>query len=743
MVHASPEDTLRALNNTSDPQAAVARQLRNIGPLSHEIWTTPPSWQEIRLINITDAEIVPYKSTVQSETCTFQQWTQLPNQPGVFRIFTIISVLTILVMLVVLGNALVIAAVILRRRLRSATGLLILSLAVADLMVGLVILPFSIANEVLNSYWIFGDAWCTAWLTMDIWMCTASIYNLVAISIDRYIAIIKPLNYPMLITKFRARCIVAAVWIGSFVICSPSFLLASTERKSSSSDGTMSPDDCKCTPSNSGMAYIVFSASSSFYIPMIIVIFVYARIYVAACAATKSVYSGMMQVTATANKNPKNILMQNPAALSRAENLPILRVHRGSTCKIPPNGDHPSFIKSQNAIHPGITPIPISINSSMPTVYAQMNGSNNSLQYIKRNSRFPRRHSEEIKDKAGIAVSNAINATNRERLRSPTRRSVGNIHNTIHESPTAILNESTFLGNELSVPLIPTPVILNQKSGLLNSVSEQEKMRWFYGSNASAEHTRRSSAGREENTTLPNGVENYILGEFSEDAHPETAYEETRAFDTSQESQNHTTPENSLDPVSQKDENGTVIKKDEGSNGTPIGQLLHPDSAKKPAKKRNYGAKIVSRIMRRGPRKKAGCAYEKRLSLEIKAAKTVAIVTGCFIFCWLGFSILYGLSFTYQSNEIVWSIVFWLGYLNSALNPVIYTVFNREFRTCFKRLLTCNHMIFGNRGNNQNHMYNSYNSQLRIGKPTAYSSVSAPQYYNTRSSPPGGNSEDS
>jgi octopamine receptor len=186
-----------------------------------------------------------------------------------------------------------------------------------------VILPFSIANEALDRFWIFGDTWCTMWLTMDIWMCTASIYNLVAISIDRYIAIIKPLNYPMLVTKFRARCIVAGVWIGSFIICSPSFLLASTD--------TSKPKDCTCTPANSGMAYIVFSASSSFYIPMIVVIFVYVRIYIAACAATKSVYSGMMQVTANANKNPKNILMQNPSALSRTENMPMLRVHRGSS----------------------------------------------------------------------------------------------------------------------------------------------------------------------------------------------------------------------------------------------------------------------------------------------------------------------------------------------------------------------------------------------------------------------------
>lgn len=67
--------------------------------------------------------------------CTFKSWSHSADQPGFFRIFTIISVLTVLVVLVVLGNALVIAAVILRRRLRSATGLLILSLAVADLLV--------------------------------------------------------------------------------------------------------------------------------------------------------------------------------------------------------------------------------------------------------------------------------------------------------------------------------------------------------------------------------------------------------------------------------------------------------------------------------------------------------------------------------------------------------------------------------------------------------------------------------
>lgn len=74
-------------------------------------------------------------SRVQQPQCTFYEWSRQPHQAGFLRIFSTISVLTVLVVVVVLGNSLVIAAVLLRRRLRSATGLLILSLGFADLLV--------------------------------------------------------------------------------------------------------------------------------------------------------------------------------------------------------------------------------------------------------------------------------------------------------------------------------------------------------------------------------------------------------------------------------------------------------------------------------------------------------------------------------------------------------------------------------------------------------------------------------
>ncbi len=119
-------------------------------------------------------------------------------------IFTVIG-LGILNTSVIGGNLLVVLAVATTPKLKSVNGLLITSLAIADLLVGIVVLPFSISNEAMRGRWIFGELWCQIWLAVDVWMCTASIYNLVAISLDRYLAILKPLAYPSIVTISRAR----------------------------------------------------------------------------------------------------------------------------------------------------------------------------------------------------------------------------------------------------------------------------------------------------------------------------------------------------------------------------------------------------------------------------------------------------------------------------------------------------------------------------------------------------------
>ena len=76
---------------------------------------------------------------------------------------------------------------------------------------------------------------------------------------------------------------------------------------------------------------------------------------------------------------------------------------------------------------------------------------------------------------------------------------------------------------------------------------------------------------------------------------------------------------------------------------------------------------------------------------ERKAARTLAIITGAFVFCWLPFFVLAvlrpfcGSYCTYP--DLLVSFINWLGYFNSLMNPVIYTVFNADFRKAFRKIL--------------------------------------------------------
>nr|XP_014293390.2 5-hydroxytryptamine receptor-like [Halyomorpha halys] len=78
---------------------------------------------------------------------------------------------------------------------------------------------------------------------------------------------------------------------------------------------------------------------------------------------------------------------------------------------------------------------------------------------------------------------------------------------------------------------------------------------------------------------------------------------------------------------------------------------------------------------------------------ERKAAKTLAIITGAFVICWLPFfimAILLPICNMYNIcvlNENFFGFFLWLGYFNSTLNPIIYTIFSPEFRHAFKRIL--------------------------------------------------------
>ncbi|KAK7865922.1 hypothetical protein R5R35_001630 [Gryllus longicercus] len=83
-----------------------------------------------------------------------------------------------------------------------------------------------------------------------------------------------------------------------------------------------------------------------------------------------------------------------------------------------------------------------------------------------------------------------------------------------------------------------------------------------------------------------------------------------------------------------------------------------------------------------------------KMKREHKAARTLGIIMGTFILCWLPFFLWYVSTVLCGEElcpcpDIVVTLVFWIGYFNSTLNPIIYAYFNRDFREAFKNTLQC------------------------------------------------------
>ncbi|XP_071398133.1 trace amine-associated receptor 13c-like [Centroberyx affinis] len=110
-------------------------------------------------------------------------------------------------------NLLVIISISHYRQLHTPTNLLLLSLAVSDLLVGLLLMPAEIM--LIESCWFLGDFMCSLRLVVGFIISSVSVGNMVLISVDRYVAICDPLRYPTKITQRRAKIFVCLCWVCS------------------------------------------------------------------------------------------------------------------------------------------------------------------------------------------------------------------------------------------------------------------------------------------------------------------------------------------------------------------------------------------------------------------------------------------------------------------------------------------------------------------------------------------------
>ncbi|XP_035591113.1 adenosine receptor A2b-like [Oncorhynchus keta] len=185
----------------------------------------------------------------------------------------------LIAILSVLGNVLVCWAVCLNSNLQNITNFFVVSLAVADIAVGVLGIPFAIVISTGFCSNFYGCLFIACFVLV---LTQSSIFSLLAIAIDRYIAITIPLRYNSLVTGQRAKGIIAVCWVLSIIIGLTPMLgwNKSTERPNS----TCSPGLMECLFEEVVvMDYMVyFNFFACVLMPLLLMLVIYLQIFMAA-----------------------------------------------------------------------------------------------------------------------------------------------------------------------------------------------------------------------------------------------------------------------------------------------------------------------------------------------------------------------------------------------------------------------------------------------------------------------------
>ncbi|KAK6633068.1 hypothetical protein RUM43_012811 [Polyplax serrata] len=629
-----------------------------------------------------------------------------------------------------------------------------------------------------DEVWIFGDVWCSVWLAVDVWMCTASILNLCAISLDRYVAVTRPVNYPSIMSSSRAKILIAGVWILSFVICFPPLVgwkdprpgngtldtgtgfrirqthpmvvnhrpsatpfhpettrvtmapnvtgwLPPPEKTSNYSDdytrfrtvyidssdsdvlldyGDLLPSwnnpirRVKLSPKTpstysgvpvvstnrfhypgnglqeeeadtellftteeplveffqcpwvceltSDTGYVIYSALGSFFIPMGVMLFFYWRIYRAAVQTTRAINQGFRTTKGSGGFGNRF-----------DEQRLTLRIHRGR-----------GSVQNHTGTSSSMTSCG-SISGFSGTNSGQ--GRSPEGQRLTRNrsiSKGSRTH-EKIKISVSYPSSDQISASvvNNNGIAPPSPDATSRSPN------ETLLDGSIDSKNYLSIG----PIKPSKKTIFLSSTSP--KRNFFHNHFTS----RKKEVAYSVHYTNKNGKETTTTNVYK-GQNPNCYLRVTGTRLTSSQS-NRTDRSLSIDSTTSGFEDDVMSRRNSTRSGcaedtskdtSPSPTFDDPNNAHKP--------KMVSKMGKRNIKTQV-----KRFRMETKAAKTLGIIVGGFILCWMPFFTIYLIRAFCPDciNPIVFSVLFWLGYCNSAINPCIYALFSKDFRFAFKKII--------------------------------------------------------
>ncbi|XP_061389463.1 5-hydroxytryptamine receptor 2A [Musca vetustissima] len=584
-----------------------------------------------------------------------------------------------------LGNILVCLAVALDRRLQNVTNYFLFSLAVADLLVSLFVMPLGAIPAFLG-YWPLGFTWCNIYVTCDVMACSSSILHMCFISLGRYLGIRNPLGSRHRSTKRLAGMKIAIVWLMAMLVSSSITVLGLVNEKN------IMPQPNICVINN--RAFFVFGSLVAFYIPMVMMVITYA-------------------LTIPLLRKKARFAAEHP------ESELFRRLGGRFTIR-------PQHSQQQIQMHSSFS------NNSSFSKYCFGGSATGSGDTNRNFSHDYEKQSTAHRSNSSTNFTNGNNGSNCGGIGGGGGPLTTSGHSTTTTNTCRTSFRSGILRHSSSSSLRSKPSNFKVMVGSGNSYSNNDKRRISVHSHQTASSTTGHQDTGNYWRSSHAGNANLM------DSHPNrrSSVRITSANNKSQleffgaKGNGKGTLATTMQPLRfslRRNRRDDVMDHGEGMGIATIGMPNHyhhhqhqqqhqhhfngtceqgtqtPTSISRETRRNrrlkvfrfNFNKVATPAINLRflNNRNKRNSLSANAVATEQKATKVLGLVFFTFVLCWSPFFILNIIFAACPECEVPEHVVntcLWLGYVSSTINPIIYTIFNRTFRAAFIRLLKCN-----------------------------------------------------